>query len=370
VTFFLGDADSHQQAVEFIRSLQAADVRALLKENQEYWREFSTRLRVDTPDNSLNYLVNHWLPYQALACRITARSAFYQASGAYGFRDQLQDTLAFLPQEPGLARRQIINAAGRQFREGDVQHWWLPESGAGVRTRISDDVVWLAHAAQDYIGATGDESLLDEEIAFLDGPLLEPTQHDAFFQPRVSPEVGSLYEHAARALDLAIERTSEQGLPLILGGDWNDGMNRVGIGGRGASVWLGWFLAGTLKEFVAYARRRGDKMRVERWLAHVDRLKQALEGAGWDGAYYRRGYFDDGSALGSSQNDECRIDSLSQSWSVLSGVGDGDRAQQAMDAVLSELVDEDAQIIRLFTPPLANTAQDPGYINTPMRQPG
>ncbi|MFN7026857.1 MAG: GH36-type glycosyl hydrolase domain-containing protein, partial [Pseudorhizobium sp.] len=262
----------------------------------------------------------------------------------------------------GLARRQIINAAGRQFREGDVQHWWLPESGAGVRTRISDDVVWLAHAAQDYIGATGDESLLDEEIAFLDGPLLEPTQHDAFFQPRVSPEVASLYEHAARALDLAIERTGEQGLPLILGGDWNDGMNRVGIGGRGASVWLGWFLAGTLTEFVAYAKRRGDKMRVDRWLAHVDRLKQALEGAGWDGAYYRRGYFDDGSALGSSQNDECRIDSLSQSWSVLSGVGDGDRAQQAMDAVLSELVDEDAEIIRLFTPPFANTAQDPGYI--------
>ncbi len=362
VTFFLGDAEGQQQAAEFIRSLQAADVTDIVEESQRYWREITGRLRIDTPDNSLNHLINHWLPYQALACRITARSAFYQASGAYGFRDQLQDTLAFLLQEPSLARRQIVNAAGRQFREGDVQHWWLPESGAGVRTRISDDVVWLAHAAHEYIQVTGDESLLDEEIAFLDGPPLEATQHDAFFQPTTSGEVGSLYEHAARALDIAIERTGENGLPLILGGDWNDGMNRVGIGGRGTSVWLGWFLATTLKRFVGHAARRGDQVRVERWSEHLDKLQEALDGAGWDGSYYRRGYFDDGSALGSSESEECRIDSLSQSWSVLSGIGQQDRAQQAMDAVMAELVDADAGIIRLFTPPFSNTSRDPGYI--------
>ncbi|HEX2147144.1 MAG TPA: protein ndvB, partial [Pseudorhizobium sp.] len=362
VTFFLGDAEDQGQALELVRSLQTGDVTGLLDESREYWRSFTGRLKVDTPDPGLNYLVNHWLPYQALGCRITARSAFYQASGAYGFRDQLQDTLAFLLQQPDLARRQIINAAARQFLEGDVQHWWLPESGAGVRTRISDDVVWFAHAAHEYVTATDDESLLDEEVSFLLGPALDPKQHDSFFTPEVSSETATLYEHAARALDLAVERTGERDLPLILGGDWNDGMNRVGIEGRGTSVWLGWFLAGTLRSFVGHAKERGDQARVDRWGAHVDRLQKALETAGWDGAYYRRGYFDDGSPLGASESKECRIDSLSQSWSVLSGLAGEDRASQAMDAVVSELVDEERGIIRLFTPPFAETPLDPGYI--------
>ena len=362
VTFFVGDAEDDSAAIELIRGLQAADVTAIMEEGKEHWREFVGRLKVDTPDNSFNYLVNHWLPYQALACRITARSAFYQASGAYGFRDQLQDTLAFLMQEPQLARRQILNAAARQFLEGDVQHWWLPESGAGVRTRISDDVVWLAYAINEYVSATGDANILEDQVPFLSGAVLEPIQHDAFFVPQTSGEVASLYEHAARALDLALMRTGENGLPLILGGDWNDGMNRVGIGGRGTSVWLGWFLAGTLEAFVRYADSRGDQVRVDRWSAHLSRLKDALETAGWDGEYYRRGYFDDGSPLGSSQNTECRIDSLSQSWSVLSGVGDEARARQAMDAVVSELVDEDTKIVRLFTPPFAESLSDPGYV--------
>ncbi|MDY6964039.1 MAG: protein ndvB, partial [Pseudomonadota bacterium] len=219
-----------------------------------------------------------------------------------------------------------------------------------------------AHAAHQYIQATGDQALLDEQLPFITGPQLDPKQHDSFFEPQVSSETASLYEHAARALDLAVERTGERGLPLILGGDWNDGMNRVGIGGRGSSVWLGWFLAGTLREFAAYAIRQGDQARADRWSTHAANLKEALETAGWDGSYYRRGYFDDGSPLGSSESAECRIDSLSQSWSVLSGVGAPDRANQAMDAVLSELVDDDSSIIRLFTPPFANASVDPGYI--------
>ncbi|MCF6368968.1 GH36-type glycosyl hydrolase domain-containing protein [Rhizobium halophilum] len=362
VTFFLGDAANRDEAVDLIESVKSENATAILHETQDHWRRLTGQLKVETPDKGADYLVNHWLPYQALACRLTARSAFYQASGAYGFRDQLQDTLAFLAQEPSLARRQIINAAARQFPEGDVQHWWLPDTGAGVRTRISDDVVWLAHAIDEYIRTTGDDTLLDEQLPFLVGPVVEAKQHDAFFEPQVSSETASLYEHAARALDLAIERTGEQDLPLMLGGDWNDGMNRVGIGGRGTSVWLGWFLAGTLEAFKDHASRRGDATRLDRWSAHVEKLKQALESAGWDGNYYRRGYFDDGSPLGSEQNKECRIDSLSQSWSVLSGIGSETRSGQAMDAVVSELVDEQAQIIRLFTPPLSSTPLDPGYI--------
>ncbi|MCJ8519885.1 cyclic beta-1,2-glucan synthetase [Pseudorhizobium tarimense] len=362
VTFFLGDAADDDQAVGLVNALRSEDPEAILEETKGYWRAATNRLKVQTPDASLNYLVNHWLPYQALACRITARSAFYQASGAYGFRDQLQDTLAFLAQDPSLARRQILNAAARQFPEGDVQHWWLPETGAGVRTRISDDIVWLAHAAHEYVRVTGDEALLDEELPFILGHALEAKQHDAFFEPQISEETASLYEHAARALDLAIERTGHQGLPLMLGGDWNDGMNRVGIGGRGSSVWLGWFLAGTLEEFKRYAIARGDQTRLDRWSTHVEKFKQALESAGWDGGYYRRGYFDDGSPLGSAQSKECRIDSLSQSWSVLSGVGSEGRSNEAMDAVLAQLVDEKEHIIRLFTPPFSSTPLDPGYI--------
>ncbi|MGK9051620.1 GH36-type glycosyl hydrolase domain-containing protein [Neorhizobium petrolearium] len=362
LTFYLGDADTKEEAQALIAELRGEEFNTVLEANRSFWKGFTGRLTISTPEKSLDHMVNHWLPYQALGCRIMARTAFYQASGAFGFRDQLQDTLAFLVHEPSLARRQIVNAASRQFREGDVQHWWLPNSGAGVRTMISDDVVWLAYAVEQYIAATGDKSLLDEELAFLEGPLLEKHKHDAFFKPEISAETASLYEHAARALDLAIARTGDNGLPLILGGDWNDGMNRVGVGGRGMSVWLGWFLAAALRSFLPYAAERNERQRVERWTAHLENLRQALEKSGWDGSYYRRGYFDDGSPLGSSSSDECRIDSLAQSWSVLSGEGDPDRARKAMDAVLDKLVDEEAGIIRLFTPPFHDTRKDPGYI--------
>jgi len=309
-------------------------------------------------------MINAWLPYQALACRIRARTAFYQASGAFGFRDQLQDTSALILQDPRLCRRQILNAASRQFPEGDVQHWWLPRTGAGVRTMISDDVVWLGHITALYIGATGDRAILDEPVPFITGPALEPGEHDRFYQPQTSDQQASIYEHCARALDLAMARTGERGLPLILGGDWNDGMNRVGEEGRGESVWLGWFLCDTIAAFAPLARARGDDARADAWEAHAAGVARALDNAGWDGAWYRRGYFDDGTPLGSAGSAECRIDSIAQSWAMISGAGRADRAQDGVNAALAQLFDRDGQLLRLFTPPFQNTQAEPGYIKS------
>ena len=362
ILLYMGDGDSRAQAIEHLEAARGIPFSTVLDENARYWDAFTGVIQVETPDKAFNNLINRWLPYQSLGCRILARSAFYQASGAFGFRDQLQDTLAFILHRPELARAQILNAAARQFAEGDVLHWWLPNTGAGVRTLISDDVVWLGHATAHYCTVSGDRAILNEEIAFIEGAALEPGQHDSFFQPKPSETKASLYEHCARALDLAIKRTGENGLPLILGGDWNDGMNRVGIEGKGTSVWLGWFLATTLRSFLPIAQERGDQARAERWSGHLESLKQALETAGWDGGHYRRGTYDDGTPLGSDASEECRIDSIAQSWSVLSGEGDPARASQAMDAVMARLADEEHRIIRLFTPPLSGTEQDPGYI--------
>ncbi|MBB3594617.1 cyclic beta-1,2-glucan synthetase [Rhizobium sp. BK529] len=362
VIFFLGDAPTEEEARAMLADIRNSSFDDAVQTNRAFWQDFTGKLQISTPDQGMNNLVNTWLPYQSLGCRIMARSAFYQASGAFGFRDQLQDTLAFVLQEPALARRQIINAASRQFREGDVQHWWLPGTGAGVRTMISDDVVWLAYAIDHYCSVSGDKSVLDEQLPFLEGPALLESQHDFFYKPEISEDTVSIYEHAALALDLAITRKGKNGLPLFLGGDWNDGMNRVGIDGKGTSVWLGWFLAGTLRSFIPYAEERGDRTRAKRWKTHLVELKKSLESTAWDGGHYRRGTFDDGTPLGSKENLECLIDSIAQSWSVLSGEGDPERAAKAMDAVLAELVDEEARIVRLFTPPFEKSLKDPGYI--------
>ena len=359
--FVLGDAGSQAEAVRLASDHLAIDFGDRLKQTQAEWRRFSDTVQVETPDPSFNAMVNVWLPYQSLACRLRARSAFYQASGAYGFRDQLQDTLALLLHDPALAREQIVNAASRQFREGDVQHWWLPRTGAGVRTTISDDVVWLGHAVHHYVTVTGDRGLLNLELPFVDGPPLKPGEHDAFFTPDRTKQTASLYEHCARALDLAISRKGASGLPLILGGDWNDGMNGVGRDGRGESVWLGWFLLKTLRDFGPIAVERKDAVRAAAWRVHADELAAALETAGWDGAWYRRGSYDDGTPLGSSLSDECRIDSLAQSWSVIAE-GDRKRAETAVSSAVAQLVDDDLQIVRLFTPPFEHTAKEPGYI--------
>ncbi|WP_108483503.1 GH36-type glycosyl hydrolase domain-containing protein [Oceaniglobus ichthyenteri] len=362
VTLVLGDAAGRDAALTLARRHRRGTFDAATAATTKTWDDFLNVLQVSTPDPAFDLMINRWLPYQTLACRIQARSAFYQASGAFGFRDQLQDTLSLLLHDPGLARAQILNAAARQFPEGDVQHWWLPETGAGVRTMISDDVVWLTYGIMQYIDCTADRSILDEAVPFLTGPALDPGEHDRFFQPETSQETASVYEHATRALDLAIGRTGTRGLSLILGGDWNDGMNRVGEAGRGESVWLSWFLAHALNVFAPVADARGDAARAQHWRDHLSALKQAIESAGWDGTQYLRGYYDDGTPLGSQDSVECRIDSIAQSWSVMSGQGDPARQNAVMDQVLQHLVDEDAQIVRLFTPPFANTEKEPGYI--------
>ena len=362
--WLMGDAGSAEEASALVKTHRARDFDKRLAENERSWRGFLDTIQVETPDKALDAMVNHWLPYQALACRIRARSAFYQASGAFGFRDQLQDTLALLAHDPSLAREQILNAARRQFPEGDVQHWWLPRTGAGVRTMISDDVVWLAHAVSRYILVTGDKAILKEALPFIEGKPLAEGEHDSFFEPQVSKTSVPLYEHCARALDLAIQRTGVDGLPLILGGDWNDGMNRVGIGGKGESVWLGWFLLRTLTDFAPVAKSQSDAKRAKAWEAHAASLKRALENAAWDGEWYRRGSFDDGSPLGSRRSDECKIDSIAQSWSVLSGEGDPARSQTAMDQAVKYLVDDELKIVKLFTPPFSRTEKDPGYIKS------
>ena len=357
----IGDVEQEDLVAPLVNRLVAKGFDAALAETEREWADFLGTLDVTTPDKGFDLLVNTWLPYQGLACRIRARSAFYQASGAFGFRDQLQDTLAFMLQDPSLARGQIINAAGRQFLEGDVQHWWLPRSGAGVRTLISDDVVWLAYGVSHYIGVTGDRAILDEQIAYLKGEELGE-KHESFFEPEQAEEKAPLYDHVVRALDLAMRRTGEHGLPLILAGDWNDGMNRVGIEGRGESTWLAWFMIHTLDQMIPIARSRGDAARADAWQQHRQKLKSSVEAHAWDGEWYRRGYFDDGSPLGSRDSEECRIDSIAQSWAVLSGAADAGRAEQAMNSAGRQLMDSEDGVLRLFTPPFDKSSQDPGYI--------
>ena len=363
VTQLIGQTASPEAARDLIARMRKSDPTDLLAEIEAYWRTITDTVQVETPDRAMDIMVNGWLPYQTLACRIKARAAFYQASGAYGFRDQLQDGMAMTLAQPDHVRSHLLRAAGRQFPQGDVQHWWLPHSGQGVRTLISDDVVWLAHAVADYVATTGDVEVLDQGLPFLDGPALTPGQHDAFFLPDTAVQRATLWEHAALGLDLAIARTGRLGLPLMGTGDWNDGMNRVGEAGQGESVWLGWLLLDALNRFADLAHSR-DPAAALRWRDHARTLRQTVEREAWDGAWYRRATFDDGSWLGSSSSPACRIDSIAQSWAVLSGQADPLRAAQAMASLDQHLVRPDPGLALLFTPPFdgAETGQDPGYI--------
>jgi cyclic beta-1,2-glucan synthetase len=333
----------------------------VLKEVTGHWSSLLGTIQVKTPDRAMDIMLNGWLLYQAVACRIWARSAFYQASGAYGFRDQLQDGMALTFARPAETRAHLLRAAGRQFVEGDVQHWWLPQSGMGVRTRISDDRAWLAFATASYIATSGDSTVLDEVVPFLEGPALAPGQHDAFFQPMVSDQSATLFEHCARGLDQSLSLIGKHGLPLMGTGDWNDGMNRVGEDGKGESVWLGWLLLRTIALFAPLAEER-EPDRARGWRTQAVLMREALEREAWDGEWYRRATFDDGTWLGSKQSEECRIDSIAQSWAVLSEAADPERAATAMASLETLLVRKDIGIAPLFTPPFDRTEREPGYI--------
>ncbi|HEX4273673.1 MAG TPA: glucoamylase family protein [Rhizomicrobium sp.] len=361
ILLLLGQARDRDAARALVVKYRKISLDQVFADVAAFWDRTLDTVQIKTPDTSMNLLVNRWLLYQTLSCRMWGRAGFYQVSGAYGFRDQLQDSMALCAAQPGLVREHLLRAAGRQFPEGDVQHWWLPESGKGIRTRISDDKSWLGYVAAHYIETTGDTGVLDEAVPFLQGPVLLDGQHDAFFLPETAGENASLYEHCARALDASLD-VGSHGLPLMGTGDWNDGMNRVGELGKGESVWLGWFLHETLARFIPYAEQRRDAARVARWLLHMTALAQALEETGWDGAWYRRAYFDDGFALGSASNRECRIDAIAQSWAVISKVASPDRAQRAMEAVDKYLVRTEDRLMTLFTPPFVASSHDPGYI--------
>jgi len=361
IAFVLGEGTNLAHASELAaRYSRVAEVQDAIERCTRFWDDTLGAIQVSTPDDSFDLMVNRWLLYQTLSCRIWARSGPYQPGGAFGFRDQLQDVLSLLYSRPDLCRSHLLLAASRQFTEGDVQHWWHPPSGRGTRTRCSDDLLWLPYAAATYVARTGDRSLLDEVVTFLDAPALEPEQTDAYALPSVSAQRASVFEHSIRAIDRAL-KYGAHGLPLIGSGDWNDGMNRVGHEGRGESVWLGWFLLIVLKQYAVLCDQRQDIERAQRYRSEARWLAGMLELA-WDGNWYRRAYFDDGTPLGSAQNEECRLDSLTQSWAVFSEDADPRRTQRAMEAVRAHLVRRDAQVVLLLTPPFDRMAHDPGYI--------
>ena len=362
VVFLLGQGKDSDEASSLVQRYRQTDPEQVRLDVATHWDDILGTIRVKTPDRSFDLMVNQWLLYQTLACRMLGRTAFYQSGGAYGFRDQLQDGMALVTPMRDSTREHLIRAAAHQFEEGDVLHWWHEPSGKGVRTRISDDYLWLPYAVAHYVEVTGDTEILDRDVPYLRGVALEPGQDEVFFAPEQSEVTGTIFDHCRRALDRALALLGERGLPLIGTGDWNDGFNRVGREGQGESVWLGWFLDANLRRFADIAERVGEAELASRWRQGAQRLRSSIEAEAWDGDWYRRAFFDDGTPIGSSVNPECRIDSIAQSWSVIHGGATGGRARRAMESVEEYLVHRGDGLVLLFDPPFDEWEVDPGYI--------
>ncbi len=362
LVFVVGAGRNREDAQYLVRQHgDTGGAQQSLEAQWEYWKRTLGQIHVDTPDQSVNVLANGWLLYQTLACRYWARSGYYQSGGAYGFRDQLQDVMALVHAAPGLTREHLLRCAGRQFREGDVQHWWHPPAGRGVRTHFSDDYLWLPYATCCYVSATADMGVLDQPVPLLEGRAVNADEEAYYDLPSTSEESVTLYEHCVRAIRHAL-RFGEHGLPLMGCGDWNDSMNLVGHQGKGESVWLAFFLYDVLRQFSELARRKADISLAEECKVRAERLGHDIEQHAWDGQWYRRAYFDDGTPLGSSTNDECQIDSIAQSWAVLSRAADSERARMAMSSLDTRLVNRNSRLIQLLDPPFDKTALQPGYI--------
>ena len=359
--FVLGHATTPAAAEQLAATWGSRDPLDALSQVKRWWSQLQHVVQVRTPDPLFDALVNHWLLYQTVSCRIWSKAGFYQAGGASGFRDQLQDAMALALADPQRLREQIVLNAARQFPEGDVQHWWHAPGGEGVRTHFSDDLLWLPYACAHYLQASGDAGLLDQLVPFLEGPRIPEGAEDAYYTPQVSATSASVYEHCARTIDHSL-KVGEHGLPLMGTGDWNDGMNRVGHQGRGESVWLAWFLCTVVERFAPLAQARGDSERAQAWLRSRDGWIAAVHSAGWDGNWFRRAFFDNGAPLGSQANDECRIDLIAQAWAVLSGASTPAFTGPAMAALQQQLVDPEAGLLRLLTPPLQHSQNNPGYI--------
>jgi cellobiose phosphorylase len=362
VVFRLGAGKNMDDALEIIRRFERSDAaQKALERVRDYWDQTLNTVRIETPDPATNILANGWLNYQTIACRLWARSGFYQSGGAFGFRDQLQDTLSLMHTTPQLTRSQLLICASRQFEQGDVQHWWHPTAGRGVRTTCSDDFLWLPYVTSRYVSVTGDTTILDETVHFLEGRLLNVDEESYYDLPVISDKKATLYEHCTKAIEHGL-RSGVHGLPLIGSGDWNDGMDKVGQHGKGESVWLAFFLYEILEDFIEVAKFKKDQIFVDRCKEHAIHLKKNINEHAWDGEWYRRAYFDDGTPLGSKSNDECKIDSIAQSWSVISGGGTEDRQSMALQSAAEHLVNKEDHIIQLFNPPFDKSAMNPGYI--------
>ncbi|GMK41557.1 hypothetical protein PCCS19_46140 [Paenibacillus sp. CCS19] len=362
VYVLLGAEWSREAAAALVRKYNNGQAcTAAYEEAVQFWEETTLQTRITTPNKEMDYLINGWLLYQALACRMWARTAFYQAGGAFGYRDQLQDSIAMLHARPDITRAQIILHSAHQYEEGDVQHWWHEETHRGIRTKYSDDLLWLPYAAARYITQTGDQSVLDEMAPFIRSEQLTDEEHERYEPTVLSDQVATVYEHCIRAIERA-SRFGENGLPLMGIGDWNDGMNSVGDLGKGESVWLGWFLCEVLRKFADVCELKGDMERATAYLERREAIGTAINASAWDGEWYRRARADEGHWLGSTRNEECRIDAIAQSWSVISGAAPRERAQQAMMSFDRELVDRDIAVARLLTPPFDRTDPNPGYI--------